>query len=175
MIVSRIDGATQEDIVTTCGKRFNMQDENIKFIFPKLGYVNTAHQCTYVTRISRRMWKVGLTNENIHSQHMYPAYAGMNDMMNNKDILEAILNVKKPKFKESLRRVATGHRAASAFSDKFCVGLHPNTTAPCIYYKNKYVGYWDKEMDALVISDTNSHMIQQLKEAINDDEVKIIV
>lgn len=174
-LVTRIAGATKEKIVTNCGREFPIKSDKIVLLFPKLGYVNTRHQCAYVTRSSRRMWKVGLTPENIIVDFLFRnKVTGMDDMGIG-NMLASIINDKYPKATECLKAVQDKRVAAQAFSRKFCFGRHHETLETVLYYKNKSVGYYDKNLEALVISDTNSHMVQQVLEAMGDDKLKVLV
>lgn len=172
--VSRISNATKTKIFTTCGRDFPMNSKLIKFVFPKLGYVNTGSQCIYLTRSSKRMWKVGLTPENIITDYLHRNFVTHKDQKSYENMIEDICNKQYYTPKKALELILKGKRSGSAFSSKFCFGLSEKTLAPVLYYKNKSVGYYDANYKAIVISDVNSHIIQQLNEALGDSDIKVI-
>lgn len=173
-IVSRISNASKTKVFTTCGREFPMTSKLIKFIFPKLGYVNVGFQCAYLTRSSKRMWKVGLTPENIIVEYLHPNFVGGADRKPYEDMLASICNNNHLSPQDALKSILDGERSGAAFSNKFCFGLSDKTLAPVLYYKNKSVGYYDVNYKAIVISDVNSHIIQQLNEALGDSGIKVI-
>lgn len=164
--IRRIDGASTDTIIVNCGARFRMTDEdNIKFLFPSLGYVNTYHQCIYLSRKSRRLWKVGIVPDNLSIEPIFPNYITHRDEINNSEALKKLFLNEYPTPKEALDDVLNGQAAARAFSKKFCFGLHAETKEVVLYYQNMPLGHYDKSYKAIMIGDVNSHLIQPFVEA----------
>lgn len=173
--VTRISGATKTKIVTSCGREFDIKSKDIKILFPELGYVNAGRQCAYLTRSSRRMWKVGLTTDNLIIEFLFRNYVGMLEDIGVGNMLAKTLNDEYPSIKKALDDVSNKRLSGCAFSRKFCFGLHNKTKETVLYYKNKSVGYYDKRLKGLVIFDTNSHIIQQVIEAMKGEDIKVII
>lgn len=173
--ITRIASANKKTIHCTNDQRYDMKSEDIKILFPDLGYVNTEHQCAYYTRSSKRMWKVGLTPENFIREFLFRKKARAADDIGCEAALEKLVNGVYPSAKKALKLVQERKKAGVAFSRKFCFGLHAGTKAPVLYYKNKYVGYYDEKLGGLVINDNNSHIIQQLLEAFKGADIKVII
>lgn len=171
----RLDMATKTKLVVNDGSEFRMDDvENTSFLFPRLGYVNTRHQCLYFTRSSRRMWKVGLVPENIVREPIFKQYFTMADDIKLETALKRLFLNEYPSFKECLDDVQKGRTAAKAFSRDFCVGLHEKTREVVLYYRNMPIGHYDKDEKAMIIGDVNSHYVQKFLEVVNN-EVGVLV
>lgn len=173
-VITRIAGANLKKIATTCGREFDMKSQDIMLLMPKLGYANAGHQCAYITRSSKRMWKVGLTPENTIVDFLYRQHVGRREDIGLAVMLQAVINEDYPTAKQALDDVRDKRCAARAFSRKFCFGRHRDTMEAVLYYKNKSVGYYDSRLKSLVISDTNSHIIQQVIEAMGTD-IKVTI
>lgn len=171
----RIEHATKRTITVNCGTEFAMDDEaNIKFLFPRLGYVNTRHQCVYVTRSSRRLWKVGIVPDNLKMDMIFPEHIRRVDVISGNDAVAFLFKGKYPSAIAALNKVSNGEAAACAFHRHFCFGLHSKTKEIILYYQNMPLGHYDKGEDSIIIGDVNSHLVQPFKEA-SKDVFKVLV
>ncbi len=158
---SRIDSFDGEEIHLESGHSFNIESDDIKYMFDSLGYVNTRHQCVYYYRVPRRMWKVGICNDNVSAEWLYERYARAGEQPKIRQAITDLVVGKYPSFEDSLKLVLKGKVAARAFSPVFAVGLHKETKNPVIYYKNKAVAFIDDD-ENIVMGDVNSHLQEQL-------------
>lgn len=171
----RIENATKESITVSCGAVFKMSDEdNIKFLFPRLGYVNTHHQCIYTTRTSRRLWKVGLVPDNFKLEPLFGRMMTFKDEVSGTDAVATLFYGKYPTARKALKEVLGGKAAARAFSRSFCFGLHAETKEVVLYYQNLPLGHYEKREDSVVIGDVNSHLVASFIEA-SKGEIEVLV
>lgn len=164
--LSRIESATKDSIRTSCGLEFPIKSDKIDYMLTKFGYVNTRHQCAYVTRSSKRAWKVGITPDNLRIDPMYAGLLTHRDNLNSGTILDFLYKGEYPNFDKCLREISGGKCASKAFSRKFCLGLSDKTKEIVLYYQNLPIGHYSKDDKALVIGDVNSHLVQSLVEVI---------
>lgn len=171
----RISLATKEKIIIDERHEFRMNDEkSTSFLFPRLGYYNTRHQCTYVTRSSKRMWKVGLVPENMLQKPLFPMFHTMADGKEYSEILKFLHIGKYPTFDRCLKDIKGGFAAGRAFSRDFCLGLHAETKEVVLYYRNMPIGHYDSDEKAVIIGDVNSHYIQKFLE-VTGGKVGVLV
>lgn len=158
----RIENATKNKIICDDGTEYDLKSPDVHITMDELGYYNTRHQCVYITRSTRRMWKAGLVPENLILEHVYPQYVTHRDAdIRAGQYLPFIMNNQYPTFEEALNTVKIGQAACVAFSRKFAVGLAEMTLNPVIYYKNNAIAFLDDD-GTIIMGDVNSHLLEQL-------------
>lgn len=173
--IDRIAGATLRNLVLSSdASKFNLDSPDINYMFTEFGYVNTRYQCCYVTRKSKRAWKVGITPENLVFDYMYHEYITHRDHIDGFKALKQLYVGVYPTALECLADILAGRIAARAFDRKFCFGLHAKTKSVVLYYHNLPVGHYEQDLGAIILGDINSHLLQMLNKAL-EGKVKVLV
>lgn len=169
--VSRIGNADKKAIFCRDGRAYELADKNVHIVFDSLGYVNSKHQCVYISRTPKRMWKAGLVPENLRLDYLHKHYARMEDTVEIENALEQILNNDYPSFRKACLEVHTGKKAANAFHRNFAVSLSDTTKDLVLFYKNFEVGYVDVKENQIYIGDVFTHLREQIFEATGMESI----
>jgi len=173
-VLDKIESATKNMIHTVTGNAYPIDSDKIEYMFSKFGYCNTENQAAYVTRSSKRGWKVGLTGDNIKVEFLYPRQMRMEDQPELSDMLPFLFDPKYPTALEAIHSVSLGERAAVAISRKFCLGLHDKTTDIVLYYQNLPVGHFCKKEVAIILGGVNKHLLESLEEIL-DGQIGVLI
>lgn len=163
--IKRIDSATKHTIYCRDGTEYPLHSDVVSVVFERLGYVNTRHQCAFVSRTPKRMWKAGLVPENLKTEFLHPQFLKAVDDKEVYAVLEYIVNNRYPSFRKACLEVQARRAAARAFHPNFAVSLSDDTDQLVMYYKNFEVGYVDVKENLIYIGDTFSHLNEQIFEA----------
>jgi hypothetical protein len=134
----------------TKSKTINAESKRVDYSPVPLGFTNfsegNSHECVVLSRVPARVWKVGLSTNNLHIQPCAgKRAAGIGvDIITAPSIRKTIRN-EYPSYKAALRRVETGDVYSTvAFCRHFAVQKRKRTTV-LIYYKyREAVGYCDE-------------------------------
>lgn len=162
--IKRIDSATKRTIYCRDGTEYPLQSDVVNIVFERLGYVNTKHQCLFLSRTPKRMWKAGLVPDNLQVSFMHPRFVRHEDHTEVHQMLDYIVNNKYPSFRKACLEVQARRAAARAFHNNFAVSLSDETDQLVLYYKGFEIGYVDVKNNAIFIGDTFTHLNEQIFE-----------
>lgn len=123
-----------------------------------LGYVNSLFGAAYAYRLPKRMWKIGLTNENFLTVSYQYGVNGC-DVWSD-DVVNTIYGLY-PSIQEAVDRLSAGPLPSIAFARNFAL----TSSLLLLYNGETKVGVYNKDSKEMVLNQDFFYLKEMLQEA----------